>query len=127
MFNTSLLFPGLRFGELLSRTTLIGRRGTLLASDGTPLAEGSSLSTPIPQVAEQIVGRIGAIPRAQATMYAAEGYPPNARVGIDGLEEVFQRRLAGRLGGQLLAGTRMLVPAPGRGAARPCAARSSQR
>ena len=43
VFNTSLLFPGLRSGELLSRRTLIGRRGTLLADNGQPLAEGTSL------------------------------------------------------------------------------------
>jgi len=117
VFNTSLLFPGLRFDELLSRQTRIGRRGTLLAADGEPLAEGSSLATPIPQVAEQIAGKIGPIPQAQATMYAQEGYPPDARVGVDGLEEVFQHRLAGRLGGELLAGTRVLARAkPKRGA-----------
>ena len=38
-----------------------------------------------------------------------EGYPPTAKVGVDGLEQrVFQRRLAGRLGGQLLGGTHVL-------------------
>jgi peptidoglycan glycosyltransferase len=117
VFNTSLLFPGLRAGELLSRSTRIGRRGTLLAADGQPLAEGSSLSTPIPQVAAAIAGHIGQIPVAQATIYAQRGYPPNARVGVDGLEAVFQRKLAGRLGGDLLAGTRVLAHAtPGHGA-----------
>lgn len=116
VFNTSLLFPGLRPGELLSRRTTIGPRGTLLADNGQPLAEGRSLYTPIPQVADAVAGTIGRIPLAQATMYADEGYPPNARVGVDGLEEVFQRRLAGRLGGQLLGGTRVLArAAPGRG------------
>ena len=117
VFNTSLLFPGLRRGQLLSRRTEIGSRGTLLAANGQPLAEGSSLSTPIPQVAGSVVGTIGRIPAAQATMYAEEGYPPTAKVGVDGLEEVFQRRLAGRLGGQLLGGTHVLArAAPGHGA-----------
>ncbi len=117
VFNTSLLFPGLGLGELLSRKTDIGRRGTLLAANGQPLAEGRSLDTPIPEVADAIAGTIGAIPAAQATMYAQQGYPPTARVGVDGLEEVFQRRLAGRLGGELLAGTHVLARAtPGHGA-----------
>jgi beta-lactamase class D len=117
VFGTSLLFPGLRAGELLSRRTLIGPRGTLLAADGQPLAEGSSLSTPIPAVAGAIAGTLGTVPPAQATMYAQDGYPVGARVGIDGLEEIFQKRLAGRLGGELLAGTRVLAKArPGRGA-----------
>lgn len=116
VFNTSLLFPGLRSGELLSRKTLIGRRGSLLAADGQPLAKGSSLATSIPEVADEIAGSIGRIPAAQATMYAQEGYPPGARVGLDGLEEIFQRRLAGRLGGELLGGTRVLTRArPGNG------------
>jgi cell division protein FtsI/penicillin-binding protein 2 len=75
------------------------------------------MATSIPQVADEIAGRIGAIPAAQATLYAQEGYPFNARVGVDGLEEVFQRRLAGRLGGKLLAGTRVLAHAtPSHGA-----------
>lgn len=117
VFNSSLLFPGLRLGELLSRRTLVGRRGTLLAADGQVLAAGSSLRTPIPAVAGQIAGTLGPIPAAQATMYAQDGYPPTARVGVDGLEQVFQRRLAGRLGGELLAGTRVLArAAPGHGA-----------
>ena len=117
VFNTSLLFPGLRLGELLSRKTDIGQRGSLLAANGQPLAEGRSLNTPIPDVADAIAGTIGAIPAAQATMYAQQGYPPTARVGVDGLEEVFQRRLAGRLGGELLGGTRVLARAtPGHGA-----------
>ena len=72
LFNTSLLFPGLRSGELLSRQTLIGRRGTLLADSGQPLAEGASLATPIPAVASAITGTLGAIPAAQATRYAQE-------------------------------------------------------
>jgi penicillin-binding protein A len=117
VFNTSLLFPGMRSGELLSRRTVFGRRGTLLADNGQPLAEGTSLATPIPTVASAIAGTLGPIPAAQATMYAQEGYPLGAKVGVDGLEEIFQRRLAGRLGGELLAGTRVLARAkPGHGA-----------
>jgi beta-lactamase class D len=117
VFNTSLLFPGLKLGELLSRRTVIGKRGTVLAANGEVLAAGRKLTSQDPQVSEQIAGRIGAIPEGQATLYAQEGYPPTARVGVDGLEEIFQRRLAGRLGGQLLAGTRVLARAkPGHGA-----------
>jgi beta-lactamase class D len=117
VFNTSLLFPGLKFGELLSRRTVIGRRGTVLAANGEVLAAGSKLVSHDPEVSQEIAGKIGAIPPDQATLYAEQGYPPTARVGVDGLEEIFQRRLAGRLGGQLLAGTRVLAKAkPGHGA-----------
>ena len=77
---------------------------------------GSSLSTSIPEVAGAIVGTLGAIPADQATTYAEEGYPVNAKVGVDGLEEDFERTLTGRLGGELLAGTRVLARArPGHG------------
>ncbi|HWD68753.1 MAG TPA: penicillin-binding transpeptidase domain-containing protein [Solirubrobacteraceae bacterium] len=116
-FNTSLLFPGLERGELLSRTTLIGQRGTLLAASGQVLVHGTSLSGPIPEVASDIAGSIGPIPLSQSTLYAEQGYPVNARVGVDGLEEIFQRRLAGRLGGSMRAGNRVLARAkPGHGA-----------
>lgn len=117
VFATSLLFPGLQAGELLSRRSVLGARGTLLAANGQTLAAGGSLSSSIPSVASAIVGSLGPIPPEQATLYAEAGYPPTARVGLDGLEEVFERRLAGRLGGELLAGDRVLArAAPGRGA-----------
>lgn len=108
-FSTTLLFPGLRPGELLSRRTTLGRRGNLLAANGTALAQGPQLSTPIPEVASAIAGTVGPIPASEATMFADEGYPTNAKVGVDGLEAIFQSQLAGRLGGQLLAGTRLLA------------------
>ncbi len=50
-------------------------------------------------------------------MYAEEGYPLKAQVGVDGLEEIFERQLTGKLGGELLAGDRVLARAkPGHGA-----------
>jgi penicillin-binding protein A len=107
----SLLFPGLRPGESLHRRIALPARATLLASDGTPLAEGPDRSSPIPDVAIQIVGTLGPIPRLQAAAYAAQGYPSGAQVGQDGLEGIFQSRLVGRLGGKLLAGRRVLADA----------------
>ncbi len=75
------------------------------------------MSTTIPEVAEAITGVLGRIPASQATRYAMLGYPLQARVGVDGLQEIFQRRLAGKLGGSLMAGTRLLASAqPGHGA-----------
>jgi len=107
----SLLFPGLRPGESLHRRIALPPRATLLATDGTPLAEGPDRSSPIPDVAIQIVGTLGPIPRLQAAAYAAQGYPSGAQVGQDGLERIFQSRLVGRLGGKLLAGRRVLADA----------------
>jgi cell division protein FtsI/penicillin-binding protein 2 len=115
-FAGTLLFPGLRAGERLRRVVQLPSRATLLARDGTPLAEGPERTSPIPGIASEIVGVLGPIPADEAATYAAEGYPSNAKVGIDGLERVFQRQLAGTPGGSLLAGRRVLAraaPIPG--------------
>jgi cell division protein FtsI/penicillin-binding protein 2 len=108
-YSDTLLFPGLRAGEKLHRAIVLPPRGTLEASDGTPLAQGPDRSSPIPDVAGQIVGTVGAIPAALKHEYAARGYPANAHVGLDGLESIFQNLLAGTPGGKLLAGRRVLA------------------
>jgi cell division protein FtsI/penicillin-binding protein 2 len=108
-FASTLLFPGLRPGERLSRKMQLASRAALLARDGTPLAEGPSRGSPIPDVAGQIVGVLGPIPAALSTTYDAAGYPSDAKVGQDGLERIFERQLAGRPGGTLLAGSRPLA------------------
>jgi len=112
----TLLFPGLRPGERLTRTVGLPPRAALFASDGTPLAQGPDRSSPIPDVAGEIVGTLGRIPAQDASTYAADGYPPGAQVGLDGLERIFQQQLAGTPGGTLRAGTRVLArsaPVPG--------------
>jgi peptidoglycan glycosyltransferase len=108
-FAGSLLFPGLRGSEKLTRQVSLPPRATLLAADGTPLAEGSDRSSPIADVASEIVGTLGPIPSGEVAQYAAAGYPPDAKVGLNGLERVFQDKLAGTPGGTLLAGRRRLA------------------
>ncbi len=108
-FSTALLFPGLRAGEQLTRDVTLASRGDLLARDGSALAQGAARSSTIPDVAGQIVGTLGPIPAAAASAYAAKGYPPDADVGLNGLERVFQDQLAGTPGGRLLAGRRSLA------------------
>ncbi|MDQ6605139.1 MAG: penicillin-binding transpeptidase domain-containing protein [Actinomycetota bacterium] len=111
-----LLFPGLRDGERLTRRVSLPPRATLLAGDGTPLAEGPERFSPIPAVAGQIVGTLGPIPAAEKAIYATNGYPGDAQVGQDGLERIFQQQLAGTPGGTLRAGRRVLArisPVPG--------------
>jgi beta-lactamase class D len=108
-FSTSLLFPGLRPGEQLTRRVSLPPRADLLARDGTPLAQGPARTSPIPDVAGQIVGTLGPIPATDVSAYEARGYPPDAQVGLNGLEHVFQDRLAGSPGGKLLAGHRSLA------------------
>jgi Penicillin binding protein transpeptidase domain/Penicillin-binding Protein dimerisation domain len=110
-FAGTLLFPGLRAGEQLARVSVLPPRAAILARDGTPLAEGPDRTSPVPLVASAIVGVLGPIPAAEAKSYAAAGYPANAKVGQDGLERVFEHELAGRPGGTLLAGRRVLARA----------------
>jgi cell division protein FtsI/penicillin-binding protein 2 len=115
-FSPTMLFPGLRAGERLARTSSLGARGTILASDGTPLAQGPTRTSPIPSVANEVVGQLGSIPVPMKAIYASEGYPADAQVGLNGLEAVFQQQLAGTPGGSLLAGRRVLAnvaPKPG--------------
>ncbi len=109
--SPALLFPGLRDRERLHRTVTLPRRGTLLASDGTPLAQGRTRTSPIPDVAGEIVGTVGPIPTTDAAYYAGRGYPAAAQVGLSGLERTFESRLVGRQGGRLLAGHRTLADA----------------
>jgi peptidoglycan glycosyltransferase len=108
-FTRALLFPGLSGRERLTRRMALPPRATLFAADGTPLAQGPGRTSPIPEVAGQIVGVLGPIPADEATTYASLGYPPKAQVGQDGLERVFQTQLAGQPGGVLLAGRRVLA------------------
>ncbi len=117
-YSNALLFPGLRPGERLTRQVSLAPRADLLARDGTPLAQGAARTSPIADVAGQIVGTLGPIPAADASAYAARGYPPSAQVGLNGLERVFQDQLAGTPGGMLLAGHRPLATVtPVKGAA----------
>lgn len=116
-FAGTLLFPGLRRGEKLSRTVSLASRGAILARNGVPLAEGPDRTSPIPGTAAGIAGTLGPPPAAEAGTYAGLGYPPGAKVGLDGLERVFQGELAGKPGGTLRAGPRVLAsthPVPGR-------------
>jgi cell division protein FtsI/penicillin-binding protein 2 len=115
-FDPMLTFPGLLPGEHLHRRVGLAPRGALLARNGTPLAKGPDRSSPIASVAAGIVGVLGPIPSDQRADYAAAGYPPDAKVGVDGLERIFQAQLAGLPGGELLAGARTLArraPTPG--------------
>jgi cell division protein FtsI/penicillin-binding protein 2 len=67
-------------------------------------------------VAGEIVGHLGPIPPDETASYAAAGYPTDAKVGRNGLERIFERQLAGKPGGTLLAGGRVLAsttPIPG--------------
>jgi len=102
-----LTFPGLRDGERLTRRTNLPPRASLLARDGTPLAQGESRASPLAS-ASAIAGALGPIPKERADEFEAKGVPDDAQVGITGLERIFEDRLRGTPGGVLRAGGREL-------------------
>jgi cell division protein FtsI/penicillin-binding protein 2 len=111
-WSRDLVFPGLRRGERLSRTTRLPERGTILARDKTPLAQGAGRTSPLGPVARSITGSLGPIPADRRADLAELGVPPSALVGASGLERVFDERLLGRPGGDLRAGGRLIASAP---------------
>ncbi|HEY7621520.1 MAG TPA: penicillin-binding transpeptidase domain-containing protein [Solirubrobacteraceae bacterium] len=106
-WSRALVFPGLAAGERLRRVTQMPPRATLLARDRTVLATGDDRASSSP-VATQVVGSLGPIPPERRAELARLGVPSDAEVGVSGLERIFDDRLIGRPGGELLAGTRVL-------------------
>ena len=116
-WGPQLVFPGLRSGEALARTTRLAPRAAILARDKTVLAQGPDRSSPNPGIAGSIAGRMGDAPADRRAELMAAGVPDDAPVGLTGLERAFDDRLRGTHGGTLLAGSRTLAtsePRPGR-------------
>jgi len=103
------VFPGMRPGEELSRSTQMPPRADLLASDGTLLAGGEDRSGDAGASAADIVGTLGPVPEADRARAAALGYPDDAQVGQNGLERILDRQLAGTPGGTLRSGARVIA------------------
>jgi penicillin-binding protein A len=109
-WSRSLAFPGLHAGEQLSRHTTLPRRATLLARDGTVLAEGAALEagqrpSPLGSSTSAVVGSVGPIPPARLKALESEGVPADGIVGVSGLELALDASLRGTPGGELLAGS----------------------
>ena len=107
-----LVFPGLREGEKLGRSTRMPERGTIEARDGTAIAEGEARLSELDPLASEIAGRVGPAPPERAQELAERGVPATAPVGLTGLEREFDAVLAGTPGGELVAGTRVLASMP---------------
>jgi cell division protein FtsI/penicillin-binding protein 2 len=109
-----LAFPGLHRGEALARRSVPAVRGTLLSRDGKVIARGQvdRRSSPLEAIAGSIAGTLAPEETAEErrALYA-RGFPRSWPVGQNGLEEAFEARLAGRPGGELLAGERVLASA----------------
>jgi cell division protein FtsI/penicillin-binding protein 2 len=108
VWSRSLEFPGLRSGEVLTRKLILPPRATLLARDGSVLAEGPATEagqrdSPLGAAAGAALGEVGPIPAIQAAQLEAEGVPANAIVGVSGAEEALDNSLRGTPGGELLA------------------------
>jgi cell division protein FtsI/penicillin-binding protein 2 len=73
------------------------------------IAQGPDRSSDLGPLAADIAGRVGPIPADEADRYARLGYPPDATIGLTGLERQFEQRLAGTFGGTLKAGSRVLA------------------
>src|SRR5215207_5822459 len=111
-----LVHPGMRRGKTLSRATTMPPRAAIQARDGTPLAEGAARLSELGALASEIAGRVGPAPPERAAALERRGVPPGAPVGLTGLEREFDAELAGRPGGELRAGDRVLASvAPRRG------------
>ncbi len=108
-WRRSLTFPGVPAGARLSRTTSLPRRADLLARDATPLAAGADRGSPLGAAAAAVVGQLDDIPEGLAAELRSRGYPADAKVGVSGLERIFESRLAGTPGGTLRAGRRVLA------------------
>jgi len=117
-WTRSAAFPGVPAGATLSSRTTLPRRATLLARNGSVLAEsppegqGGSRSTPLGEIGRAVVGEVGPIPSSERDALEAEGVPADADVGVSGLEAAFDDRLRGRPGGELLAGGQVLASVP---------------
>jgi hypothetical protein len=121
-WSRSLTFPGVHSGETLSRRTTLPPRATLLARDGSVLAEGPATSagprsSPLGESASAVIGEVGPIPASRRPALEALGVPSDAIVGTSGLERALDSRLRGMPGGELLAGGRVLATASPRAAA----------
>jgi cell division protein FtsI/penicillin-binding protein 2 len=101
----NLVFPGLRRGERLEAETELAPRAPILAADGSALAEGpaNEREHPLGSSAIDVTGEIGEATEEEEPKLAMLGFPPETPVGISGLERAFNRRLAGKPGGKLLA------------------------
>jgi hypothetical protein len=123
-WSRSFDFPGLRAGERLSSHTTLPRRATLLARDGSVLAQSGSeaptaettRSSPLGEDARGVLGTVGPAPASRRSVLESEGVPAGATVGLSGLERALDARLRGLAGGALLAGGRLLAYAPARAA-----------
>jgi len=104
-WDPSLVFPGLRRGEHLENAIELAPRAPILAADGTALAEGEAEERehPIGSAAIDVTGEVGTAEEEDLPALERQGFSSQTPVGVSGLEQAFNARLAGKPGGSLLA------------------------
>jgi peptidoglycan glycosyltransferase len=104
-WDPSLVFPGLKRGEHLENRVDLAGRAPILARDGSALAKGpaGAREHPLGSAAIDVTGEIGTASEEEEAALARRGFPPETPVGVSGIEQAFNTRLAGRPGGSLLA------------------------
>ena len=104
-WDEHLVFPGLDRGEHLENAIELAPRAPILAADGTPLAEGEAEERehPIGSAAIDVTGEVGTAEEEDLPALERQGFSPTTPVGVSGLEQAFNARLAGKPGGSLLA------------------------
>ncbi len=105
VWDPSLVFPGLKRGEHLENRVDLAPRAPILARDGSVLAEGpaDAREHPLGSDAIDVTGEVGMAGEEEEALLARHGFPPETPVGISGVEQAFNSRLAGKPGGSLLA------------------------
>jgi peptidoglycan glycosyltransferase len=111
-WDASMTFPNKPSPAKLSRQTQAPPRASILSRDGRVIATGpaTARTQPLGAVAQSIAGTMGPPQtQAQRDALAARGFPPDQLVGATGLERIAETRVAGRPGGLLFAGGRVLA------------------
>jgi cell division protein FtsI/penicillin-binding protein 2 len=104
-WDESLVFPGLQQGERLESQIALAPRASILAADGSVLAEGPAEERehPLGSAAIDVTGEVGTAEEEDLPALARHGFTADTPVGVSGLERAFNTRLAGKPGGSLLA------------------------
>jgi penicillin-binding protein A len=104
-WEPNLVFPGLDRGQHLENAIELAPRAAILAADGSALAEGEAEARehPLGSAAIDVTGEVGTAEEEDLPKLERHGFSPLTPVGVSGLEQAFNARLAGKPGGSLLA------------------------
>ena len=114
------VFPGLRSGDRLTRSTEAPPRAAIVAQDGREIVSGAATArAPNGPVAGSIAGTVAPPETPEERDDLRErGFPSDTPLGRSGLERLTERYVAGTPGGRLTAGSRTLAASRPRAAER---------